>query len=140
VGEGAGRAGRRQHQGRLDRGGLAHRFAGERPVEHRADGPEIGACVHREPEGLLRGHVRGRPAGGAGLRGQRRGGVAGLDAGDAKIEHLQGAVAQDHQVLGLDIPVDDPFLVGGLEGGEDLLDQLDGAPGGEPPFPGEEPR
>ena len=40
--------------------------------------------------------------------------------GDAEIGHLHGAVPQQHDVLGLDIPVDDVMVVGVLQSTGDL--------------------
>ena len=52
------------------------------------------------------------------------------DAGDAKVHHPQLAVVQQHDVLGLDVPVDDAVAVGVVEGAEDLGDEVDGLPAG----------
>ena len=54
-----------------------------------------GDIVHR-PQSLL---------GQGGLGG-------GHDPGDAEVGHLDAAVPEDHDVLGLDVPVDDPPAVG----------------------------
>ena len=53
------------------------------------------------------------------------------DAGDAKVHHPQLAVVQQHDVLGLDVPVDDAVAVGVVEGAEDLGDEMDGLPAGD---------
>ena len=53
------------------------------------------------------------------------------DAGDAKVHHPQLAVVQQHDVLGLDVPVDDAVAVGVVEGAEDLGDEVDGLPAGD---------
>ena len=36
------------------------------------------------------------------------------DPGNAEVHHLDGAVFQHHDVMGLDVPVDDPPAVGVL--------------------------
>ena len=53
------------------------------------------------------------------------------DAGNAEVHHPQLAVVQQHDVLGLDVPVDDPVAVGVVEGAEDLSDEVDGLPAGD---------
>ena len=53
------------------------------------------------------------------------------DAGDAEIHHPQLAVVQQHDVLGLDVPVDDAVAVGVVEGAEDLADEVDGLAAGD---------
>ena len=105
---------------RLDRG-----FAGERPpardhlVQHAAERENVGAVVHREPAHLLRRHVGDGPEDHAGLgrtRQRRRSRVAGICgqrdlARQAEVEDLDVAVFRDEDVLGLEVPVDDPLLV-----------------------------
>ena len=53
------------------------------------------------------------------------------DAGDAEVHHPQLAVVQQHDVLGLDVPVDDAVAVGVVEGAEDLADEVDGLAAGD---------
>ena len=53
-------------------------------------------------------------------------GLALEEAGNAEVGHLDGAVLQEHNVLGLDVPVDDALLVGALQGHEDLGGEVDG--------------
>ena len=48
--------------------------------------------------------------------------------GDPKIRDLYAAVPEHQDVLGLDIPVDDPPAVGVAQGPEDLGDEMDGLP------------
>ena len=52
-------------------------------------------------------------------------GLALEEAGNAEVGHLDGAVLQEHDVLGLDVPVDDALLVGTLQGHEDLGGEVD---------------
>ena len=51
-----------------------------------------------------------------------------LQAGNAEIGHLHAAVSQDHDILGLDVPVNDPAAVGVLQGAHDLNDEVQGLP------------
>ena len=70
-----------------------------------------GDIVHR-PQSLL---------GEGGLGG-------GHDPGDAEIGHLDAAVTEDHDVLGFNVPVDDPPAVGVSQGPDDLGDEVQGLP------------
>ena len=59
------------------------------------------------------------------------GGVGAVgEAGDAEVRHLHRPVPEDHDVLGLDVPVDDPPAVGVAEAlhdlGDDLGDEVEG--------------
>src|SRR5208282_7204 len=105
-----------------DGGGQA--FAAERLiatehfVEDQAKGEEIGASVVGLLQQDLRSHVGGSAAGGGhGL--QTLGGFVGIaapgTAGDAEVENLYPIAGGDHDVLGLDVAVDDAFLVSGLQ-------------------------
>ena len=51
--------------------------------------------------------------------------------GEAKVQHLD-AVADQHQIAGLQIPVDDPLVVGGHERIGDLRAERDGVGDGKP--------
>ena len=58
--------------------------------------------------------------------GRRAGRVHRL--GEAEVEDLHGAVGADLDVRGFEIAVDDPLLVGGLEGLGDLPGRWAGRP------------
>lgn len=87
---------------------------GEHLVEHRPEGPHVGLPVDGEAAGLLRAHIgggahdgacgRGRPAQGGGV-GQILAGVAGRDAAEAEIKHLDRAVAPQRHVGRLEVAV-----------------------------------
>ncbi len=113
------------------------RPAGETFVEDAPERPHVGPPVHRFPAGLFRAHVGGgsqdQPrAGGEGGRGggggqDRRGVVAGrLPLGQTEVQHLHRSCGGEHDVSGLQVPVDDAALVGGLQGVGDLPADLDG--------------
>ena len=51
--------------------------------------------------------------------------------GNAEVHHLDAAVGQQHDVLGLDVPVDNALAVGMVQGLQDLGNEVDGL------FPGE---
>ena len=53
------------------------------------------------------------------------------DAGNAKIHHPQLAVVQQHDVLGLDVPVHHAVVVGMVQRFQDLRDKVDGLPAGQ---------
>ena len=53
------------------------------------------------------------------------------NAGDAEVHHAQLAIIQQHNVLGLDIPVHDAVGVGVLQRLEDLGDEVHSLPAGE---------
>ncbi len=54
---------------------------------------------------------------------------------EAEVEDLDPTVSREEQVLGLEIPVDNPLLVGGGEAIGDLDAVLDGLSGREWPLP-----
>ncbi|MPM95196.1 hypothetical protein SDC9_142349 [bioreactor metagenome] len=53
---------------------------------------------------------------------------------NAKVGHLDRAVRQQHDVLRLDIPVDDAALMGMAQGLEHLLREVEGLPPAESPL------
>ena len=113
----------------LERGG-----AGEQFVEEDAEGVDVGAGVDvggvGVGAGLLRAHV-GRGADHLLEAGEERlVGEVGLHRlGDAEVDHLGhrlGAVLDgDEDVAGLEVAVDDAFLVGVLDGAADLEEELE---------------
>ena len=85
------------------RGGLAFEQAlpGEHLEQHDAEGPDVGAFVHRRAGGLFRTHVGrgahddagpGRPAAERGRVGQRFGRGRLERLGEAEVEQLDAAV------------------------------------------------
>jgi hypothetical protein len=89
-------------------------------VEDRAEGELVGTEVERLAARLLGRHVAGRAHDRAGLGRRRHGGRhdrqvrrSGLDQlGEAKVEDLDEPVLRDHEVLGFQIPVNNPRGVG----------------------------
>jgi len=75
--------------------------------------------VDRLAAGLLRRHVLDRPDEGAGARRAARDRRpvrevverTGHELGQAEVQDLDQAVFRDHQVLGLEIPVNDPRVM-----------------------------
>ena len=119
----------RQHR----RKDVAHGLAGEQPragehlPQHDAESPDVGSLVDGRAACLLGRHVGGsaedHPGGGAlcgaasaiARRLTRRAAVAGPGLGEAEVEHFHRAVVADLDVGGLQIAMDDPFVVRGLE-------------------------
>ena len=102
---------------------LERQPAGQHFVQHHAGGVDVAPGVDPVAPGLLRRDI---VHGAQGLLGQGLGGV--LQAGDAEIGHLHAAVPQDHDVLGLDVPVDDAPAVGVAQASHDLGDEVQGLP------------
>jgi hypothetical protein len=97
---------------------LERLIAAEHFVEDEADGEKIGASVVGLLQKDFRGHVGGSAAaGGHGLHAL--GGFVGIAApgaaGDAEVENLHPVAGGEHDVLGLDVAVDDAFFVSGLQ-------------------------
>ena len=103
---------------------------GEHLVEHDAHGVDVRLVGDVVSPGLFRGDVVHRADGlvGHGL------GLALQEPGDAEIGHLDGPVPQQHDVLGLDVPVDDALLVGVLQGQQDLGGEVQGLLPADGPF------
>ena len=107
--------------------GYAHRVravkgqaAGQHFIEHHAGGVDVAAVVGVVPLGLLGGDIvdgANGLIGGVGAVGKK---------GNAEIRHLHRAVPENHDVLGLDVPVDDAPAVGVAEALHDLGDKVQG--------------
>ena len=92
------------------------RPAGHQLVEHDAEGVTIRSPVDGKPARLFRGHVGNGADDGACARLDRRRNrrlrIRGRtrtprERGDAEVEHLHVAVGPQHQVVGLDVAMDD---------------------------------
>ena len=102
-------------------------------VEDRAERELVGAEVHRPSRRLLGRHVADRAEDGAGLRARDRrrdvGGAAGAlrlhELGEAEVEDLEVPVARDHEVVGLQVAVDDAVGVGAGEAARRLHGQVE---------------
>ena len=89
-------------------------------VEEDAEGEDVGAAVHGQALRLLRGHVGHRPHDAPVLRHRLR--LAGrlvavvgrvvAQLGQPEVEHLEPPVRGQHDVLGLEVPVQDALAVG----------------------------
>ena len=110
-------------------------LAAQHLVQHHAEGPNVGALVHRLAARLLRTHIGGRAQDHTHRSGrvERQGwrvlrALAGFGGaghlGQSEIQHLHGAVQPQFDVAWLQIPVNDPLLVGGFERVGDLLGGL----------------
>ena len=81
---------------------------GEHFVQDHAQAEDIGPAVHPVPftAGLFRAHVRRRP-------GERRASAEVLrPQGEAEVGDIRFAVRVKEDVPGLDVPVDDPVVMG----------------------------
>lgn len=125
----------------LREGGLAR----EELLEHGPQGVHVARRRHRLPADLLRAHEAGRsldpselapvvvdergPVGRLDLPVDQpvgdRDGLGGVRAGDAEVQHLDGAVVGDHHVLGFEVPVDDAPGVGRGQGVADPVRDLE---------------
>ncbi len=122
-------------------GALARRHL----VEDRAEGELVGAEIDRPSGGLLRRHVAGRAHHGARLRRRSRRRLHDRrflrerldELGEAEVEDLDVPVLRDHDVLGLQVPVDDARAVrlgealGDLRGEVEELARRNGLRGDE---------
>ena len=103
---------------------LKGQAAGEHLVENHAGGVQIAAGVDVAALGLLRRDV---VDGAQGLLGEGAVGRVG-EPGDAEVGHLHAPVPENHDVVGLDVPVDDAPAVGVAQGLDDLGDEMEGLP------------
>ncbi|PRQ04694.1 hypothetical protein ENSA5_05430 [Enhygromyxa salina] len=106
------------------------RLTSEHLVGEDADGVEIAALVDLAARGLLGAHVA-RGAKDHARAGQDLGGAIGVEQlGDAEVDDLGDLAAVEaprhEHVLGLEIAVDDAAVVGVLEPGQDLVEDLAG--------------
>ena len=102
---------------------LEGQTSGKHLIEHHAGGVDIAAGVGAVTSGLLRGDVVD------GAQRLLRQGLAGAgQTGDAEVRHLDAAVPQDHDVLRLDVPVDDAPAVGMAQRPHDLGDEVQRLP------------
>src|SRR5580658_9668553 len=93
-------------------------LAAEHFVENEAERENVGTPVVGSLQQDFGSHVGGRAAAcGHGLHAL--GGVGGITvpgaAGDAEVENLHPVAGGNHDVIGLDVAVDDAFFVGGLQ-------------------------
>ena len=93
---------------------------GEHLIEHHAGRVDIGPGVSTVAPSLLRRDI---VDGAQCLLGQGLGRV--LQTRDAEVGHLHTAVPQHHDVLGLDVPVDDAPAVGVAQALHDLSDEVE---------------
>ena len=107
-------------RGRHER--AARRTAGKHLVERDAEGEDVGAMI-RVTGMLFRRHVV-RCAHDRIGHGEVAGVVLPLRPREAEVGQLHAAVCCEKDVLGLDVAVNDPLLVRGLQGIADLPDQF----------------
>ena len=114
-------------EGRQRRRALEWRPPGEHLVEDRAQGVDVGGGgdVRGRAAGLLGGHVAGRPHD---VARPRQAGLALHQLGQAEVGDLRDALLGQHDVGRLEVAMDDPVLVGVMQGAGQLLDELRGLP------------
>ena len=101
--------------------------------EHRAERVEVGAAIEiRVPDGLFGAHVGGRADHEPGLRVAR---TAVEALGDAEVHQQRSPrTGVEHDVVGLDVAVDEPGFVRVLQRGKDSERQRHGARDGHRPL------
>jgi hypothetical protein len=107
-------------QGRVAQVG---RRAGQQMVAGGAEGVEVAAAIDGAAFDLLGAHVQRRAHGDAHFR--ERLGVGAVDAGEAEVGDLHLAAGAEHDVLGLDVAMDDARFGGFAEGGDDLAEHVE---------------
>jgi hypothetical protein len=107
-------------------------------VEHAAEGEEIAPPVDRTLRDLLGRHVARRPRDdrfgrdrGLALRGGRRRGLG--QRRDAEVQQLRPSLGRHHDVLRLEVAMDDPTLVRGGEAVGELGHEYQRIPDGHQP-------
>ncbi len=106
-------------------------LSGGQPVQDRADGENVRAKVQLAAFQQLRRHMGRRSKNGSG-HGHLL--LLVYDLGDTEIHQLQDPVGRDHDVLGLEIAMDDLERVGVCHGFTDLNGDHDGHFGEEGPL------
>jgi hypothetical protein len=92
-------------------------------IEHHAEAENIRAMIGRSPTHLFRRHIADSSHDGAGigfsngLRGIRVRWSLRLQFRESEVENLRTAVVRDHDVIGLEIAMDD---AGGMRGGQSV--------------------
>ncbi|HHH40429.1 MAG TPA: hypothetical protein ENK56_00310 [Chloroflexi bacterium] len=95
--------------------------AGRHLVEHGTQRVDVCPSIHGQPLGLLRGHIVGSTQPHAGF-GQIAGGLQ--DLGQSEIGEQRPVALGDEDVPRLDIPMDDPMLMGVPQRVANLADDL----------------
>ena len=115
--------------------------AGEALVEQAAQGVDVGAAVDRLTADLLGGHVVHRSQRALGrLLGRIGDPAAEAEVTQPGVQRLLGAVgAGDEDVGGLDVAMDQPGSVGGLQSPGELLQDGHGGVRGEPALAADHP-
>ena len=107
--------------------GIKGQMSGKHLVHHDANRVDVTGAVGLVPFCLLRADIMHAAHC---LAGQHLVICPG-NAGDTEVHHAQLAVIQQHNILGLDIPVHDAVGVGMLQRLEDLGDEVHGLPAGK---------
>ena len=84
-------------------------------IEHQPEGEQVGPRVRRTAERLLRRHVAGRAHGGTRIGKRLLAAVRRAQLSQAKIEDLDVVSPGDENVGRLDVAVNDPRGVGGIQ-------------------------
>ena len=100
---------------------IKRRTAGDHFIHNNAQGVQIRPAIHLAALGLLRGNIVHRAQS---FLGQSV--TVGHDTGDAKVRHPDGAVFQQHHIMGLDIPMDQSTAVSVLQTLGDLGSEVKG--------------